>query len=228
MVSVVGQNTPYFVRQAHFADDRMAGSVPAWKNNGADNIAQSGSASSLSLAGTNAAPDITPPSLSFSEVLDVMNPLHHIPIVGSVYRGLTGDNISPVARIAGGTLYGGPIGGMSSLAHAAIEEHSGQNTGDAIRSAMNNDRPVYTIDDDPRTAGLSQKNTEDNITAAKTDDLIEVAAIVPQSKPNLVKPSESNLFETMETEQRKPVTRLFIDMAEAPLPEPKQQWNFNA
>lgn len=46
----------------------------------------------------------------FGEFLDMINPLHHIPLVGQIYRAVTGDTISDRARLAGGGLFAGPIG----------------------------------------------------------------------------------------------------------------------
>jgi len=43
----------------------------------------------------------------FSTLLDVINPLQHIPLVSTLYREITGDEISPSARILGGGLFGG-------------------------------------------------------------------------------------------------------------------------
>ena len=39
--------------------------------------------------------------ISFSDVLDIVNPLHHIPVVSTVYRMITGDEIGMGARMAG-------------------------------------------------------------------------------------------------------------------------------
>ncbi|MDD9901151.1 MAG: hypothetical protein OXT65_09260 [Alphaproteobacteria bacterium] len=55
-------------------------------------------------------------------LVDIVNPLQHIPLVGTAYRALTGDDIAPVARVAGGVLYGGPVGGMTSMAGMAVEK----------------------------------------------------------------------------------------------------------
>ena len=48
--------------------------------------------------------------LTFDDFIDVINPLHHLPIVSTIYRAITGDQISVHARAMGGGLYGGPIG----------------------------------------------------------------------------------------------------------------------
>lgn len=51
----------------------------------------------------------------FSELVDILNPLQHIPGVAQIYRSVTGDEISDGARAGGNMLYGilgGPIGFM--------------------------------------------------------------------------------------------------------------------
>ena len=61
----------------------------------------------------------------FSTLLDIINPLQHIPLVSSLYRDITGDEISPSARIIGGGLFGGPIGLATASANAIFEQASG-------------------------------------------------------------------------------------------------------
>ncbi len=55
--------------------------------------------------------------LTFADFVDIINPLQHLPIISNLYRALSGDEISPHARIIGGFLYGGGSG----FAKAAIE-----------------------------------------------------------------------------------------------------------
>jgi hypothetical protein len=59
--------------------------------------------------------------LDFLDVLDLVNPLQHIPVVSTLYRSLTGDQISPGMRVAGGALYGGPIGAGLATAGLVVE-----------------------------------------------------------------------------------------------------------
>lgn len=66
---------------------------------------------------------------SFESVLDLINPLQQIPVISNIYRALTGDVISPGSRLAGGALYGGPIGFMASLVGAVVEGETGQDVG---------------------------------------------------------------------------------------------------
>lgn len=75
----------------------------------------------------------------FHEILDIINPLQHIPIVSTIYRHLTGDTIDPVAKVAGGALFGGMIGLGLSVADVAVEEATGKDVGDHIWALFDGD-----------------------------------------------------------------------------------------
>ena len=62
---------------------------------------------------------------TFGDLVDMLNPLHHIPIIGTIYRKITGDEIAPPARIAGGTLFAGPIGAAMAVVSMVVERTSG-------------------------------------------------------------------------------------------------------
>lgn len=51
---------------------------------------------------------------SFWDLLDVINPLQHIPGVNRVYRDVTGDTIAPHSQVMGAALFGGPLGLMAA------------------------------------------------------------------------------------------------------------------
>ena len=63
-----------------------------------------------------------PGEMSFAEFLAGLNPLHHLPVIGTIYREATGERIPPVMRVIGGALFGGPVGMLSSAVMAAIDE----------------------------------------------------------------------------------------------------------
>jgi hypothetical protein len=44
--------------------------------------------------------------LTFADVLDVLSPLQHIALFGSVYRKLKAHTMDPAMRVAGGALFG--------------------------------------------------------------------------------------------------------------------------
>ena len=69
---------------------------------------------------------------SFSDFLDVINPLQHIPVVSTLYRAITGDEISAPARVFGGTLYGGPAGFVGAVANLLVDEVAGQDAGASV------------------------------------------------------------------------------------------------
>lgn len=71
-------------------------------------------------------------SLGFWDLVDVVNPLQHLPVVGVLYRELTGDKISAPARIAGGLLFGGPLGMAASAADVGLEAISGETLGEHV------------------------------------------------------------------------------------------------
>lgn len=80
--------------------------------------------------------------LTFSDILDIVNPLQHLPIVSTLYRAITGDQIDPAARVAGGTLYGGPIGAAVSVLNVVVEHGTGKDVGDHVAS-------LFTTEDLP-------------------------------------------------------------------------------
>lgn len=73
---------------------------------------------------------------SFGDLVDVLNPLQHIPVVSSLYRRMTGDEIGAMSRVAGGALFGGWIGGVASIANALLERATGDDLGGHISTAF--------------------------------------------------------------------------------------------
>ena len=51
-----------------------------------------------------------PIDVPFSEVLKSLNPLQHVPVVGTIYRAVTNETIPAPLRILGAGIFGGPIG----------------------------------------------------------------------------------------------------------------------
>ncbi len=68
---------------------------------------------------------------SFHDLLSDLNPLQYLPVVGTIYRAVTGDVIPEMLRRAGtllvSGLLGGPIGVAINLATTAAEKASGIN-----------------------------------------------------------------------------------------------------
>jgi hypothetical protein len=68
----------------------------------------------------------------FHHLLDIVNPLQHLPVIGTIYRSVTGEHIGPVEKIAGDTLYGGIWGAVSSVADVAFEGITGKSVEDTV------------------------------------------------------------------------------------------------
>lgn len=78
---------------------------------------------------------------SFGDLIDIVNPLQHIPVVSSIYRAITGDEISTGARlIGGGLLSGGLIAGaagfMMEIGNSVMAQETGKDIGDTVFSAL--------------------------------------------------------------------------------------------
>lgn len=70
--------------------------------------------------------------VTFSDVLSTLNPLQYIPIIGSIYRAVTGDKAPEAAQVLGGALLGGPLGLIASAANAVLEQSTGKDVGDRL------------------------------------------------------------------------------------------------
>ena len=75
-------------------------------------------------------------SFGFRDVLDIINPLHHIPIVATIYRNMTGDNIGMAPRVIGGALWGRIGGFVSGIVNAVVTWFTGKDIGDHIYGAL--------------------------------------------------------------------------------------------
>ncbi len=65
---------------------------------------------------------------SFWDLLDVINPLQHIPVVNTIYREMTGDEIKPASKMIGSAIIAGPIGLGVAMVDGIIEESTGKDT----------------------------------------------------------------------------------------------------
>lgn len=74
--------------------------------------------------------------VNFADILDVINPLQHIPIVSTIYRAVTGDQISAGARLVGNALLGGVAGFAAGLIDVASEAATGKDIGQTVLAAL--------------------------------------------------------------------------------------------
>ena len=76
---------------------------------------------------------------TFAEFLDIINPLQHIPVISTLYRAITGDEIGTGPRVMGGMLFGGPIGALAAGVTALFEETTGGDLGTHIAGLFDGD-----------------------------------------------------------------------------------------
>ncbi len=69
---------------------------------------------------------------SFHDLLSIVNPLQHLPVIGTIYRAITHDPIGIPEKIAGDALYGGLWGAVSGVADAAFKAVTGKDFGETV------------------------------------------------------------------------------------------------
>lgn len=118
----------------------------------------------------------------FDDLLDIVNPLQHFPVVSTLYKHLTGDQIGVPEKILGDTLYGGMLGLFSSIGDAIFTELTGKSVGDTVYA-------MVLGDDDAKPA------------VAQTD--IQPVAVQPASSEDIALPHFSFL-DSQETDGTPP------------------------
>jgi hypothetical protein len=91
--------------------------------------------------------------IGFRDLLDIVNPLQHLPVVGTLYRALTGDALAPGSRILGGTLFGGIGGFVTALVNAVVENETGSDIGDKALALLEGGDPPQQRFADAAAAG---------------------------------------------------------------------------
>lgn len=76
----------------------------------------------------------------FDTLLDTVNPLQNIPGVSTAYQAVTGDESSALAKMAGGFLFGGPVGLAAGAATSFFESLTGKNLMEHAQSFFGEDQ----------------------------------------------------------------------------------------
>jgi hypothetical protein len=124
----------------------------------------------LAANGNGAQTQISTPAESdfgLYDLLDIINPLQHIPGISTLYREITGDSIKPAMKLAGGGLFGGVLGLASSALDTIIQEETGQDIGQNLLALFNHETAPATktslaankVSKNPETASLTPVNT---------------------------------------------------------------------
>ncbi|MEJ1967882.1 MAG: hypothetical protein WDN03_04470 [Rhizomicrobium sp.] len=133
--------------------------------------------------------------ISFDDIVDIVNPLQHLPVIGTLYRAMTGDTIKTFPKIAGDALYGGVMGLAGSVADTVFEKVTGHNLGDTVLAAVER----MFAPDAPAT-GLASNAPSDTAAAPAASDAPQLAApavVADASLEGLVIPGQEALISAL-------------------------------
>lgn len=135
-------------------------------------------------------------SFSFSDILDIINPLHHIPFISTLYRAISGDKIGGVARFNGGAIYsrfGGIDSLISSMVNAVVGLFTGKDIGEhvyamvfgdphaskeeAAVAAATQENPRHISNDGQEAEGVASASEEGPVLAASSQRIDDHAAL---------------------------------------------------
>src|SRR5258708_9414326 len=149
-------------------------------------------------------------SLSFHDLLSSINPLQHIPIVGTIYRAITGDAPPPPAvRVIGGILLGGPVGLVTSVANAILEQASGKDLGDHALAMLGLDHGSTA--DEPQYAAAKASG---NAASAPTTE----PAVAPSAASTQAAATDAGASALARATPLAPLSRAVQGVAPPPLP----------
>lgn len=147
-------------------EDRTAGSMPVWgaAQTQAEKIAQAASAESAHTTeiGNTLLPEAAPLAsgeepFGFGDLVDMVNPLQHIPLVNLAYRQMTGDEIRPIGKVIGGSLFAGPFGAGSALVDIGLKSGTGKDMSEYAFAAAGMDTRTQTSSGTVEAAPLAYR-----------------------------------------------------------------------
>jgi hypothetical protein len=118
--------------------------------------------------------------LSFGDMLEALNPLQHIPVVGTLYREITGEDIKTLPRLVGGALFGGVFGLIGAAIDSIVKEASGASPGEhllhlvGLGHGADEQAPEVTVTELPSASDAAATGT-DAQEAADANALVAVA-----------------------------------------------------
>jgi hypothetical protein len=106
---------------------------------------------------------------NFADIIDMVNPMQHMPVVAKYYREQTQDDASEGSRLVGGVLFGALMGGvtgiLTSMANAAVRHETQYDVGEQLLMVAEETLDDFWADQDgegiSQQANNIQKNTFD-------------------------------------------------------------------
>ncbi len=134
---------------------------------------------------------------TFDDVLDMVNPLQHIPVASKQYQEATGDTASEGAKLVGGVVFGALTGGIlglvAALVNAAVRNDTGKDLTDHALALMEEESPTElatsaTNSDKPAESGASADASIENkgsISATESPAYPQPAEVTVQSRSSV-------------------------------------------
>lgn len=145
-------------------------------------ISASSPAAPASAAGKSSAGE----SFTFDDLVSIVNPLQHIPIVSTIYRAVTGDTIKPLERIIGDTLYGGIPGFASGVANVVFEDVTGKDVGATALAMLEGDDDTRNVASSDTPAPDASSSTQSAMAASPLPAI--TTALVANGPPRPLMP----------------------------------------
>ena len=150
------------IQKATLGDDVFSRQVADSQGNGQ---AEAGSGEGVSFWGAD--------GFGFDDVIDLINPLQHIPIISTIYRAITGDTIAAGPRLIGGGVIGGVIGAVASAADIMFEQETGKDIGENVMAMIEGDQTTVETP-------VEKRQVAKHAAAAKAQsDAAAVATLAP-------------------------------------------------
>jgi len=118
----------------------------------------------------------------FHDLLDIINPLQHLPGISAIYRWITGESIGNLPRVVGDAIYGGIPGFVSGLFGVLLKEETGKDVGEHIVATLFGDSSKATT---PQYAELTTEQASALIHAP-----VETTALAPLPGATAATPAE--------------------------------------
>jgi hypothetical protein len=140
---------------------------------------------------------------NFHEFLSDINPLQYLPVVGTIYRAVTGDVIPEALREGGSFLVsgllGGPIGLLTSIAETIAEKITGIDPEKIVASVFHTSTPAVAAPAGPPAAGPVLARTPADPALASTPAAPRIALTPEQLSAYGVHPDASGTPKLVDT-----------------------------
>lgn len=163
-------------------DERTAGPIPSFGVMVRDNLVAAQAYAPAAETSSHGTPDIEyageqeSREYTFADIIDIINPLHHLPVIGTLYRKLSGDTIKPMANIIGGAVFGGPVGAVSSTINVVAKSTTGKDIAENALALVGIDAAPSSTKPELRYETTAAFAPENNLVSAKDIDITVTTA----------------------------------------------------